>query len=147
MLLNKGPLWCKPCALWSYYELELTNQCNSSNILKSFLPYSTSVTRNKNDNLKNCNDCFKECCLILQNMTGGSKGGLHITDITNASRTMFLNLKTTSLGSLLVQVSLVSCDCWKFLQAIIIQHYLSEALHYYFCLQILQHTYVRFTHS
>lgn len=31
---------------------------------------------------------------VLQNMTGGSKGGLHITDITNASRTMFLNLKT-----------------------------------------------------
>ena len=31
-----------------------------------------------------------------QNMTGGKKGGLHITDITNASRTMLLNLKTQS---------------------------------------------------
>ncbi|RMX56856.1 hypothetical protein pdam_00006321 [Pocillopora damicornis] len=33
---------------------------------------------------------------LIWNMTGGKKGGLHITDITNASRTMLLNLKTQS---------------------------------------------------
>lgn len=31
---------------------------------------------------------------LIWNMTGGPEGGLHITDITNASRTMFLNLQT-----------------------------------------------------
>ncbi|XP_048588294.1 glycerol kinase-like isoform X2 [Nematostella vectensis] len=31
---------------------------------------------------------------LLWNMTGGPNGGQHITDITNASRTMLLNLKT-----------------------------------------------------
>ncbi|CAH3186733.1 unnamed protein product [Porites evermanni] len=31
---------------------------------------------------------------LIWNLTGGTNGGLHITDITNASRTMFLNLET-----------------------------------------------------
>lgn len=30
----------------------------------------------------------------LWNLTGGLKGGVHYTDVTNASRTMFMNLKT-----------------------------------------------------
>ena len=31
---------------------------------------------------------------VLWNLTGGVKGGVHITDVTNASRTMLMNLKT-----------------------------------------------------
>ena len=31
---------------------------------------------------------------VLWNLTGGVKGGAHITDVTNASRTMLMNLKT-----------------------------------------------------
>ncbi|MCJ7694122.1 MAG: glycerol kinase GlpK [Anaerolineaceae bacterium] len=31
---------------------------------------------------------------IIWNLTGGVEGGLHITDVTNASRTMLMNLKT-----------------------------------------------------
>ena len=33
---------------------------------------------------------------VLWNMTGGVNGGLHITDVTNASRTMLMDLKTLS---------------------------------------------------
>ncbi|KAJ4909013.1 Glycerol kinase [Raphanus sativus] len=33
---------------------------------------------------------------LIWNMTGGSSGGLHVTDVTNASRTMLMNLKTLS---------------------------------------------------
>ncbi|XP_067029471.1 glycerol kinase 3-like isoform X2 [Acropora muricata] len=38
---------------------------------------------------------------LIWNMTGGPNGGLHITDITNASRTMFLNLQTQAWDSFL----------------------------------------------
>lgn len=31
---------------------------------------------------------------VIWNLTGGTKGGVHITDVTNASRTMLMNLKT-----------------------------------------------------
>lgn len=31
---------------------------------------------------------------ILWNLTGGIDGGIHITDVTNASRTMLMNLDT-----------------------------------------------------
>ncbi|RFA10578.1 glycerol kinase [Subtercola boreus] len=31
---------------------------------------------------------------VLWNLTGGVNGGVHVTDVTNASRTMFLDLKT-----------------------------------------------------
>jgi len=31
---------------------------------------------------------------LVWHLTGGSKGGVHVTDVTNASRTQFLNLKT-----------------------------------------------------
>lgn len=30
----------------------------------------------------------------LQNLTGGTNGGVHVTDVTNASRTMLMNLNT-----------------------------------------------------
>lgn len=33
---------------------------------------------------------------LIWNLTGGIKGGLHVTDVSNASRTMLMNLKTLS---------------------------------------------------
>lgn len=30
----------------------------------------------------------------VQNLTGGVNGGLHVTDVTNASRTMLMNIDT-----------------------------------------------------
>ncbi|MFW2514531.1 glycerol kinase GlpK [Demequina sp. SO4-13] len=33
---------------------------------------------------------------VLWNMTGGKNGGVHVTDVTNASRTMLMDLKTLS---------------------------------------------------
>jgi len=30
--------------------------------------------------------------VYLQNLTGGKEGGKHITDVTNASRTMLMNI-------------------------------------------------------
>lgn len=33
---------------------------------------------------------------VLWNLTGGTDGGVHVTDVTNASRTMFMDLKTCS---------------------------------------------------
>ncbi|MDP5226030.1 MULTISPECIES: glycerol kinase GlpK [Arthrobacter] len=35
-------------------------------------------------------------CWVLWNLTGGVDGGVHATDVTNASRTMFMDLKTLS---------------------------------------------------
>ena len=31
---------------------------------------------------------------LIWNLTGGVDGGLHVTDVTNASRTMLMNLET-----------------------------------------------------
>ncbi|WP_087129765.1 glycerol kinase GlpK [Microbacterium esteraromaticum] len=33
-------------------------------------------------------------CWVLWNLTGGAEGGVHVTDVTNASRTMFMDLET-----------------------------------------------------
>ncbi len=33
-------------------------------------------------------------CWVLWNLTGGPEGGVHVTDVTNASRTLFMDLKT-----------------------------------------------------
>ncbi|QOR70087.1 glycerol kinase GlpK [Ruania alkalisoli] len=35
-------------------------------------------------------------CWLLWNMTGGVEGGVHVTDVTNASRTMLMNLDSLS---------------------------------------------------
>lgn len=40
----------------------------------------------------------------IWNLTGGIKGGLHITDVTNASRTQLMNLKTVSWDAELAQI-------------------------------------------
>ena len=35
---------------------------------------------------------------IAWNLTGGAQGGMHITDVTNASRTQMMNLETSATG-------------------------------------------------
>ena len=42
--------------------------------------------------------CWHPDVWVLWNMTGGPHGGVHITDPTNASRTMLMNLETPRLG-------------------------------------------------
>jgi glycerol kinase len=38
---------------------------------------------------------FMKFLLCFQNLTGGTNGGIYVTDVTNASRTMLMNIKTT----------------------------------------------------
>lgn len=38
---------------------------------------------------------------LFQNLTGGKDGGIHITDVTNASRTMLMNIETLQWDPLL----------------------------------------------
>lgn len=40
---------------------------------------------------------------IVWNLTGGVQGGLHITDVTNASRTLLMNIETTNWDPLLLK--------------------------------------------
>ncbi len=41
---------------------------------------------------------------ILWNLTGGTRGGVHVTDVTNASRTMLMNLETLDWDDELLQL-------------------------------------------
>jgi glycerol kinase len=41
---------------------------------------------------------------LIWNLTGGPQGGLHITDVTNASRTMLMNLETLDWDTEIMQV-------------------------------------------
>lgn len=41
---------------------------------------------------------------LIWNLTGGSKGGLHVTDVTNASRTMLMNLNTLQWDDEMLEV-------------------------------------------
>lgn len=36
---------------------------------------------------------------IIWNLTGGANGGVHVTDVTNASRTLLMNLETLDWDS------------------------------------------------
>ncbi len=38
--------------------------------------------------------CLIQLLSFVKNLTGGIKGGLHLTDVTNASRTMLMNLES-----------------------------------------------------
>lgn len=38
-----------------------------------------------------------------QNLTGGPRGGLHITDVTNASRTLLMNIHTLQWDPMLLK--------------------------------------------
>ena len=42
-------------------------------------------------------------CWLTWNLTGGVDGGLHVTDVTNASRTMLMNLETLHWDPLLLE--------------------------------------------
>lgn len=42
---------------------------------------------------------------MLQNLTGGNAGGLHMTDVTNASRTMLMNIHTLKWDRSYVETS------------------------------------------
>src|SRR5207253_3488784 len=46
---------------------------------------------------------------IIWNLTGGMNGGVHITDFTNASRTMLFNLQTLDWDDELLRLFSVSC--------------------------------------
>lgn len=41
---------------------------------------------------------------LIWNLTGGVKGGIHVTDVTNASRTMLMNLKTLKWDKMMLDV-------------------------------------------
>ena len=43
-------------------------------------------------------------CWLLWNLTGGTDGGVHITDVTNASRTMLMNLETLDWDDELLEI-------------------------------------------
>ena len=41
---------------------------------------------------------------LIWNLTGGPDGGVHVTDVTNASRTLFMNLETLDWDDDILQV-------------------------------------------
>jgi glycerol kinase len=41
---------------------------------------------------------------LIWNLTGGTKGGVHVTDVTNASRTMMMNLRTLEWDPYLLEL-------------------------------------------
>jgi glycerol kinase len=43
-------------------------------------------------------------CWLLWNLTGGVRGGVHVTDVTNASRTMLMDLRTLDWDDELLEV-------------------------------------------
>ncbi|KAG4070481.1 hypothetical protein HA402_005713 [Bradysia odoriphaga] len=45
---------------------------------------------------------------LIWNLTGGPKGGLHVTDVTNASRTLLMNIETLNWDPLLTKTFSVS---------------------------------------
>lgn len=75
------------------------------------LPLSTYFSGVKlrwlNDNVAEIGEAIKnsDCQFgtidtwLLYNLTGGILGGVHVTDVTNASRTMLLNIKTCKWDS------------------------------------------------
>ena len=46
-------------------------------------------------------DLSPYACVVHQNLTGGVDGGLHMTDVTNASRTMLMNIESLKWDSYL----------------------------------------------
>nr|CAH7767893.1 unnamed protein product [Callosobruchus chinensis] len=92
----------------------LQNQCG--------LPVSTYFSALKikwmMDNVKGVKEAIKEGrCLfgnvdtwLVWNLTGGVKGGLHITDVTNASRTMLMNIETLKWDPQLCKVFDIPMD-------------------------------------
>ena len=50
---------------------------------------------------------------VIWNMTGGPKGGVHITDVTNASRTFMMNLKTLDWDPEMLEVWAFPARCCR----------------------------------
>ncbi|KAL4707071.1 hypothetical protein ACJJTC_011397 [Scirpophaga incertulas] len=48
---------------------------------------------------------------IIWNLTGGPHGGIHITDVTNASRTLLMNLETLNWDPMLCRLFGIHRDC------------------------------------
>ena len=51
-----------------------------------------------------------------RNLTGGLEGGLHLTDVTNASRTMLMNLCTLDWDSALLHFFSLPCSALPAIQ-------------------------------
>ncbi|XP_055314073.1 glycerol kinase-like isoform X2 [Sitodiplosis mosellana] len=70
------------------------------------------------ENVPAINEAFKnKTCLVgtidswlVWNLTGGPNGGLHITDVTNASRTLLMNLETLQWDAELLKTFSIDVD-------------------------------------
>lgn len=96
------------CRTTPIIERILTKNQNKVNLLKSIcgLPFSNCFSSLKCRWLIENEASIKEAVqrdecyfgtldtYILWNLTGGLEDGVHLTDVTNASRTMLMNLKT-----------------------------------------------------
>lgn len=96
------------CRTTPIIERILTKNFNKINLLKSMcgLPFSNCFSSLKCrwliENVSSINEAVRrnECFFgtldtyILWNLTGGLHDGVHLTDVTNASRTMLMNLST-----------------------------------------------------
>lgn len=96
------------CRTTSIIDRILTKNYNKINLLKSIcgLPFSNCFSSVKCrwliENVASINEAVRknECFFgtldtyILWHLTGGLDDGVHLTDVTNASRTMLMNLKT-----------------------------------------------------
>ena len=49
-------------------------------------------------------------CWVLWNLTGGPEGGVHVTDVTNASRTLFMDLRTLEWRDDILEAFGVPCS-------------------------------------
>ncbi|XP_023942686.1 glycerol kinase [Bicyclus anynana] len=93
------------------------NKTRNKNYLKPLCglpmsPYFSAVKlRWLSDNVDAVKQAMKRgsCCFgtvdtwIIWNLTGGPNGGKHVTDVTNASRTMLMNIETLSWDPLLMK--------------------------------------------
>ena len=64
---------------------------------------------------------------VLWNLTGGTDGGVHATDVTNASRTMFMDLEKLEwdeeiLAAFAVPASMLPAMRWNAARALIVWH-------------------------
>ncbi|KPJ00617.1 Glycerol kinase [Papilio xuthus] len=98
------------------------NKTRNKNYLKPLCglplsPYFSAVKlRWLSDKVDVVNNAMKKgsCCFgtvdtwIIWNLTGGANGGKHVTDVSNASRTMLMNIETLEWDALLLKFFEVS---------------------------------------
>ena len=73
---------------------------DDNTVLYIYAGLNIHTTRNQDLRVLLGTSCFDHE-LLLQNLTGGKYGGLYITDVTNASRTMLMNIKSLQWDSTL----------------------------------------------